>query len=115
MSSCKAPNCDLKNFDQCNSSLDFCSLQGVGSGEGVAARECNPKYTGIVNYLRTTEECNITSSVNAEFECKKKVGCEWEYPSIATNNILEKKCIPNRKGTGRTQTSYTWKIHPFPL
>ena len=112
MSSCKAPNCDLKNFDQCNSSLDFCSLQGISSGEGVAVRECNPKDTGIVNYLRTTEECNITSSIHGEFECKKKVGCEWGYPSMATDDLLEKKCIPNRKGVpntngAKTQAPYT--------
>tara|TARA_B100000579_G_scaffold246152_1_gene202107 strand:+ start:4577 stop:12769 length:8193 start_codon:yes stop_codon:yes gene_type:complete len=112
MSSCKAPNCDLKNFSQCNSSLQFCSLQGIGIGEEPSSRECNPKDSGIVNYLRTAEECNITPGVNDEFECKKKVGCEWTYPSTFTDDLLEKRCVPNKKGVktqdgGRTQASYT--------
>ena len=89
MSSCKAPNCDLKNFDQCNSSLQFCSIVGISSGEALSTRECNPKDTGILNYLRKDSECNLASSVNGEFECGKKVGCEWRYPRIATNNLLK--------------------------
>ena len=110
MSSCKAPNCDLKNFDQCNSSLQFCSIEGISSGEALSTRECNPKDTGILNYLRKDSECNLASSVNGEFECGKKVGCEWRYPRIATNNLLEKKCLPNRKGA-RGDTGLKREIH----
>ena len=102
MSNCKAPNCDLKNFDQCNSSLTFCDIKGKESTVADSPATCITKSVGTLIFSRAPAECTVTASVNAQFECEGKIGCEWTYPTIIGTRVLEKKCVPKvaTAGTG---------------
>ena len=102
MSNCKAPNCDLKNFDQCNSSLTFCDIKGKESTVEASPATCEPKNAAGSSFLRNVAECTVTSSVNAQFECEEKIGCEWTYPNIIGTKVLEKQCLPKKVVTAGT-------------
>ena len=95
MSSCKAPNCELKNFNGCSNSLTFCDISGDINNE-ISVATCMPKDSEVGIIKRDLTECNVPlTSENPQFECEGKIGCEWGYPVVISgNNLLEKQCNP---------------------
>tara|TARA_B100000214_G_scaffold78253_2_gene52815 strand:- start:382 stop:9072 length:8691 start_codon:yes stop_codon:yes gene_type:complete len=112
MSSCKVPNCDLKNFNGCLNSLTFCDISGDINNE-ISVATCLPKDPAIGILKRDLAECNVPlTSENPQFECEEKIGCEWDYPAIMSgNNLLEKQCIPMKDVLGEIK-AYTCGSSP---
>ena len=112
MSSCKVPNCDLKNFNGCLNSLTFCDISGDISNE-ISVATCLSKDPAIGILKRDLAECNVPlTSENPQFECEEKIGCEWDYPAIMSgNNLLEKQCIPMKDVLGEIK-AYTCGSSP---
>ena len=109
MSSCKAPNCNLKDFYGCSNSLTFCDIMGDDVSSDAT---CLPKGDDTGIYHRDEESCNIPhTSSSPQKECEEIIGCEWGYPSVSVEgSLLEKSCVPMKRDGSSATKEYTCGI-----
>jgi hypothetical protein len=89
---CQAPNCGLKNYNQCKISEELlaCSIEGENNTTGVFA-VCNPNSGVDPNYTRTSAECLLGDD---QISCEDIDGCKWDYTLSETGDSpLSKGCL----------------------